>query len=282
VSGTGGGGGAGPAGPRRTLRVMTYNIRACLGTDGVRSPERIAEVIAAARPDAVALQEVDLERERSGRTNQAARIAELAGLRWIAAASLTDASGGYGNAVLTRAPAELADHRPLPHLPGAEPRSAMVVRLAPSPDANPDCDPDALPSWSGLHLLNTHLGFRRADRRLQMRALLADRWLAGGAGGESGPAVLLCGDLNCTPRDRWFARLTERLLDAPAAIHRRPAATWPTRRPLRRIDHVLVPPTLTVTDARVLRTPTSRAASDHYPLVVDLAWGGCESPGAGQ
>jgi endonuclease/exonuclease/phosphatase family metal-dependent hydrolase len=44
---------------------MTYNVHGCVGTDGVHSPERIAEVIATYAPDIVALQELDAGRARS-------------------------------------------------------------------------------------------------------------------------------------------------------------------------------------------------------------------------
>lgn len=49
-----------------TFRVMTYNAHSCVGTDGKLSPERIAQVIASADPDVVALQELDVLQSRSG------------------------------------------------------------------------------------------------------------------------------------------------------------------------------------------------------------------------
>ena len=60
---------------RPDLRILTYNVRGCRGTDGRLSPERIAAVIAAARPDVVALQELDAGRARSGGLDQAHDIA---------------------------------------------------------------------------------------------------------------------------------------------------------------------------------------------------------------
>jgi endonuclease/exonuclease/phosphatase family metal-dependent hydrolase len=43
-----------PAAARR-LRLLTYNVRHCRGTDGRVAPERVARVIAALEPDIVAL-----------------------------------------------------------------------------------------------------------------------------------------------------------------------------------------------------------------------------------
>jgi len=44
---------------KRTLRVMTYNIHVGVGMDKKLDLQRIADVINAARPDLVGLQEVD-------------------------------------------------------------------------------------------------------------------------------------------------------------------------------------------------------------------------------
>ena len=41
------------------FRVMTYNVHACVGTDGRLDVERIASVIRMYSPDIVALQELD-------------------------------------------------------------------------------------------------------------------------------------------------------------------------------------------------------------------------------
>ena len=44
----------------QTLRVLCYNIHYGQGTDGKYDIQRLAEVIRAAKPDLVALQEVDV------------------------------------------------------------------------------------------------------------------------------------------------------------------------------------------------------------------------------
>jgi len=235
------------------IRLMTYNIRAALGTDGARSVERIASVIAQEEPHIVALQEVDFNRVRSGSVDQAERLAEILHAKTIPGPSFTDGHGWYGNAVLSRIPAELVHHERLPHLAGTEPRSAMWVRVE--------------TKHGELHVLNTHLSFRRRDRPRQIAELLGPRWL--GHDGIASPSVL-CGDLNCTPRDAGFRRLLRTHGDAQALGAPRPASTWPTRRPFRRIDHVLVSQGLVVLGAKVARNAVSRVASDHYPIVVEF------------
>ena len=42
---------------RPSLRVATYNVHACVGTDGRHDPDRVAAVIAELDADIVALQE---------------------------------------------------------------------------------------------------------------------------------------------------------------------------------------------------------------------------------
>jgi endonuclease/exonuclease/phosphatase family metal-dependent hydrolase len=242
------------ADPAGTARVMTYNIRAALGTDGVRSLERIAEVIAGARADVVALQEVDLVRERSGRVDQAAALAELTGTHHVSARSIDDEGGGYGNAILSRAPLELVAHVPLPCDARSEPRSVMWARTE--------------LGGARAEVLNTHLSFRRVDRPRQIEALLG-RDLLGhrGLSSHNASPVVLCGDLNCG--ERGLRPLLGALRDG-ARAGGAARSTWPTRRPFRRIDYVLVSRDVRVTGADVLRSGRTRRASDHYPLVVDL------------
>jgi endonuclease/exonuclease/phosphatase family metal-dependent hydrolase len=55
-----------PAADPISLRVLCYNIHYGQGMDGVYDIPRLAEVIKAAKPDLVALQEVDVGVRRSG------------------------------------------------------------------------------------------------------------------------------------------------------------------------------------------------------------------------
>ena len=59
------------------LRLVAYNIHHGEGMDGKLDLERIARVIAAEKPDLVALQEVDKGCKRSGSIDQAAKLAKL-------------------------------------------------------------------------------------------------------------------------------------------------------------------------------------------------------------
>lgn len=59
--------------PQR-LRVLSYNIHYGPGMDGLSDIQRLADVIKAAKPDLVALQEVDVGVLRSGRVHQLQKL----------------------------------------------------------------------------------------------------------------------------------------------------------------------------------------------------------------
>ncbi|MFP5299324.1 MAG: endonuclease/exonuclease/phosphatase family protein, partial [Actinomycetota bacterium] len=61
------------------MRVATFNIHHGVGADGRCDLTRIARVIGALEADVVALQELDVGWERSGRVDQPAALAEMLG-----------------------------------------------------------------------------------------------------------------------------------------------------------------------------------------------------------
>ena len=99
------------------LRLLTYNVRSCRGTDGRLSPERIAEVIAGARPDVVALQELDVGRTRTNGLDQAHAVARELGMRFHFHPALHVEEERYGDALLSALPMRLVKAGPLPGLP---------------------------------------------------------------------------------------------------------------------------------------------------------------------
>nr|WP_232628932.1 endonuclease/exonuclease/phosphatase family protein [Methylobacterium sp. Leaf118] len=257
---------AGPAAPAERaapgapVRLLTYNVRHCRGTDGRVAPERVAAVIAATGADIVALQEVDVGRARTGGLDQADEIARLAGLTAHFHPALHIAEERYGDAVLTRGPSRLVRAGPLPGLlrrPGLEPRGALWVEVA--VDGRP------------LQVFNTHLGLLGPERLAQVEALLGPEWI--GDPDCRAPVVLL-GDFNATVWSRAYRRLAGRLRDARrVAAHRdglRRGATFPSRFPLVRIDHVFVGEGITVERVAVVDGAGPRRASDHLPVLADI------------
>ncbi|HEY3662686.1 MAG TPA: endonuclease/exonuclease/phosphatase family protein [Chthoniobacterales bacterium] len=243
------------SGPR--LRVATYNVHGCVGTDGKRSEVRIAEVISELEVDVVGLQELDFSRERSAGIDQAGAIAEELGWHRHFQSAMRQSDGHYGHAILSRYPLSL---RRAECLPGVAPFFCREQRAAVGMDVQMDFGP--------VHVINTHLGLGRRERRLQAELLTSAEWLASSKGG--GPLILL-GDFNSLPGSWPHRTLSRHLRDVRRAI--RPARalrTFPTAFPVVAVDHIFINDSLEALEVAVHRTALSRVASDHYPLVADL------------
>lgn len=239
------------------IRLLTWNVHRCLGVDGRVSPGRIADVIASAAPDVVALQEVDILRKRTGRIDQAEQIARALGMSSHFHANVRVLEEQYGDAILTTLPSELMHSGRLPGRPGLrtiEPRGALWAKI----DVG----------GAHLHVINTHLSLIARERRTQTDVLLGPEWI--GRNDCSGP-VALVGDFNLVPRSRVYQRLARRMLDAQrAAGVGRPKPTFPAAFPVLRIDHVFTRGDISVRRVDVIRNNVTRLASDHLPLIVDL------------
>lgn len=226
---------------------MSYNIRYGRGTDDRIDLERIASVIASFEPDVVALQEVDVHRTRSGGIDQAAELAQRLGLTaTFAPAIVEDGDSRYGNATLTRLPVLSTYQLALPHRGHnrrSEPRCALVTRLA----------------WDGgeLDMVNTHLSIFPSERPGQVSTLMSDL---------HGDEVIIAGDFNCTPWSTPFKTLCCGLTPAT-----RRARTWPSRLPFVPLDHILFRGPLEVVRSGSWVTPEARRASDHLPVIAELA-----------
>lgn len=240
-------------GSQRVLRILTYNVHACRGTDGRRDPARIAEVIARCEPDIAALQEVDVGRARSGGVDQAQLIAAHLRMNAHFHPSLHIEEERYGDAILTALPARLVRAGPLPSI--GEPRGAIWMAI----DVG----------GAELQVINTHLGLRRRERAAQVAALLGPGWL-GSAECREAPTVLL-GDFNAVPSSLPYRTLARHGRDVQAEASPRPKATFPSRLPLLRLDHIFVGEGIQVVAAEVLAAGLARTASDHLPLLSTLA-----------
>ncbi|MEZ4655394.1 MAG: endonuclease/exonuclease/phosphatase family protein [Candidatus Eisenbacteria bacterium] len=246
--------------PSTSLRIMTYNVHGCRGTDGIYAPQRIARVIARERPDIICLQELDQERARSGGVDQVHQIAQRLQREYLfhVVSQLDD--GNFGNAILSSLPIRL-------HRAGALPSAARaknVFNLWPRGVLWAVVDVEGHP----VHVLNTHLSILPAERHLQVEALLGPEWLRSS---ECHGAVVLAGDFNAGASSRTMTRLQEAITNAvPERLDGRALRTWTGSVPLRRLDHILISSSLAMTGVRAPRTAVSRVASDHVPLVVDV------------
>jgi endonuclease/exonuclease/phosphatase family metal-dependent hydrolase len=242
---------------RPRLRVATYNVHGCVGTDRRRSESRIAEVIASLDADIVGLQEVDLNRARSAGVDQAGLIAEQLGWHRVFQPAMQDGEEQYGNAILSRHPLRLHRTAALPGVGAWYCRETRVAVWAEVETAH-----------GRVQFVNTHFGLGRAERFLQAQLLTSAEWL--GAAARHAPLVLL-GDFNSFPGSRTHRLLAGTLRDLRTLL---PAGgkcrTFPTRFPSVAVDHILINESLEAQRLQVHRSSLARVASDHYPLVADL------------
>ena len=241
-------------------RIMTYNVHRCVGVDGKLDVARVARVIAHAKPDIVALQELDVGRARTGSVDQAHALAELLGMKFHFNAALRVEEERYGDAILTAAPMRLVKAGALPGsraVRGLEPRGALWVKI----------------EIEGVELdvVNAHFGLVPHEQRAQASALVGGDWM--GRADCTDPAVLI-GDLNATPRHAAYRRIAARLRDGQTLVRRRHFATFPSRWPMLSIDHVFVSASVRVLGVHAPRGALMRRASDHLPLLVDFAFDG--------
>lgn len=237
---------------RPRLRIMTFNVHSCVGTDGKLDPARIADVIAACEPDIVGLQELDLGRARTRTIDQAAVIASLLNMKALFHPAMHKAEEKYGDAILTALPTETKKTGALPSI--GEPRGAAWVEI----------------QWNGmaLQVFNTHLGLRRRERMTQITTLLGSGWL--NHPDCAGHPRILMGDLNAVPASGVYRRITRNMHDIWKSAGKTPQATFPSRYPFFRLDHIFLSDELRAVNAHVRSTPFSRSASDHLPLIGDV------------
>ncbi|MHC4989375.1 MAG: endonuclease/exonuclease/phosphatase family protein [Planctomycetota bacterium] len=231
------------------LRIMSYNIRHGEGQDGRLDLERTAAVIADARPDLVALQEVDVGARRTGSIDQAARLAELTGMDHRFGAFMEYDGGEYGLAVLSRIPIRDAQVIRLP--PGRhEPRSALAVTVGRSPSAPP------------LVFVCVHFDWLADDTARHAQATELVRQLDA----VSGP-VVVAGDFNDEPGSRVMTLILQHWTNASKPPDGR--MTFPSVEPDREIDYIVSRPDSQVRSSWC-RVIDERVASDHRPVLAEL------------
>jgi endonuclease/exonuclease/phosphatase family metal-dependent hydrolase len=241
--------------PPGSLRTLTYNVRRCYGLDGVYAPTRIAEVIAESGAEIVALQELDVNRKRSGNVDQAMAIASALSMNVFFHPALQVVDELYGDAVLSSLPIRLVKAGALPRswAPRSETRGALWVEI--------------VLGGTRVQIVNTHFGLGVRERTAQADTLLGPEWI--GHADCRKPLIAL-GDFNSIPLSFAYRRLASRLKDAQRLTPGRPERTFPAARPLLRIDHVFVSDDVEVVSAGVVKSAKACVASDHLPLRVDL------------
>ena len=228
-----------------------------MGMDRQRSEARIAQVIGEMSVDVVALQELDLGRQRSACANQTQMIAEHLGWYSHFYPAMRQDDEQYGNAILSRY--QLTFRRAI-ELPGRPPFFCRENRAAIEVNVETDL--------GKIHIINTHLGLGWRERLVQTQLFTSAEWRAA-IGGDT-PLILL-GDFNSLRGSRPYLTLNRHLRDVRELIRAtEPIRTFPTRFPVLAVDHIFVNSAVQPRSVTVHRSPLARIASDHFPLVAEV------------
>jgi len=191
--------------------------------------------------DIVGLQEVDAGSLRSGFINQTEYLATQADfLYWNhqtnrRIGNIAKHSNGFLSQIV---PANVTGHK----LPGFMPgRGAMVVQFGEEKDA------------LMLVLLHLALGKRARSEQLRYVSELV----------RSREHVIVMGDMNCQPRSEELQSL---LLATGLRAPVWGMNTYPSWKPTKQLDHILVSPSLIVENVEVLDV----SLSDHLPISMDV------------
>jgi len=241
----------------RTLRLLSYNIQIGITTRRYRqylthswkhvlhhpqrfdNLDRIAQLMS--EYDLVGVQEADAGSARSGFVNITEYLANAAGFPYWD--DQTNRRIGqfakHSLGVLSRyKPSGITEHKLPGRLPG---RGALAVRFGDGEES--------------LVVLVVHLALSRRGRMSQLDYL--------GDLINDYRHVVLMGDLNCRSDSQEIELLVNKtLMSEPLhGLH-----TFPSWRPRRNIDHILVTPTVAVGRAEVLDYPLS----DHLPISMEV------------
>ena len=231
--------------PSSPLRVATYNVHECVGTDGRQDPDRIASVVSELNADIVALQEFTYPASVALETRNPVVFTTMDRYECaLGPTRQTRKQECFGNALFTRHP--IVDvHRIDLSMERREPRGALAATVE--------------VGGTLIHVLAAHLGLRVRERRFQVRQIL--EYLDS----VRNSLYVVLGDFNDWLPGRSVVHVLDQRLGKPA----RPAS-FPAYRPIVPLDRIWVHPTSALRRIFTHATPAARLASDHLPVVADI------------
>jgi endonuclease/exonuclease/phosphatase family metal-dependent hydrolase len=223
------------------IKVASYNIHKGIGLDRRRDPMRILEVLREIDADVVALQEADRRFGAKACVIPVHTLEEHSPWKAIPFGVNAGSMGWHGNVLLVRKDAVVMDSEAI-HLPALEPRGAVMA----------DVRANGVP----IRIVGMHLDLSGLWRRRQAHAITTHV----DACAMRHPTVMM-GDLNEWSAGSGCLRDFGKDYDF--------ATTGPSfhvRRPVARLDRIMVSRDFKVLDAGAHQSAASRKASDHLPI----------------
>lgn len=230
------------------IKVASYNIRKGIGTDRRRRPDRIIEVLREIDADIICLQEADRRFGARAQVITSHLLDEHSPWMAVPFGMRAASMGWHGNAVLVRKTAQIVDCEPI-HLPALEPRGAVMA--------------DVRVAGSVIRVIGMHLDLSGLWRKRQAHAIMQHVQVST----HHHPTVLM-GDLN-----EWSATTGCLREFGRAYIIAATGPSFHARRPVARLDRIMVSPELRIVECGVHDSLTSRTASDHLPIWATIALG---------
>lgn len=223
------------------IRVATYNLHSCVGSDRRYDPERTLAVLKEINADVLGLQEVGGYLHDG--IEQIYFFEKELGMKAVSGPNLVRGGTEFGNVLLVKGLVRNFQKVDLTVAP-FEPRSAI--------DASVDIGQES------LRVISTHLGLYPHERRQQINMISAALELS------TNSVQVLMGDFNIFGPER----IRLRKIGAPKSLPR--LYSFPSRWPLMSLDRIWTIPNQCLQAQTVHRTALSRIASDHLPLVGEV------------
>lgn len=232
------------------IKILTYNVHHCNppSNPGLIDVAGIAKVINDSKADLVGLQEIDVNNERSGvNLDQAAKLAELTGMKFYFSKGIDYKGGAYGTAILSKYPISEMETLPLPQESGTEQRTLSVLTVD-------------LPENKKVRFGNIHLDFTSdANALAQAQAITAYFE-------QEELPIILVGDFNVEATSQTMAHLDKTF---NRTCEQGCPNTIPVVNPRKAIDFILY------SDGFGIQTMFHEViqehyASDHLPVLAKL------------
>lgn len=227
---------------KSNLKILSYNVRNCVGLDRNTDYNRVADIIRRINADVVAIQELDSATNRSKGMVVLGELAEKTGMFATYGASIDFQGGKYGVGMLTREKPISWQRIPLP---GKEERRSLL-----------------LVEMKDFVVCSTHLSLTAEDRMTSVQIINE-------ATSKFSKPVFLAGDLNTEPETPVMKSLEEKWM----VLNNLSDFSFPADTPNKCIDYILL---LKKEDCRLevldSRVEAETVASDHRPVWIQLTF----------